>query len=167
MHFYKICSIVKNIPLKYFICIPVVALLFLGCNRSTQETQWLLGSWCNITPKMRYYENWTLTENSDLAGECFVLRKSDTVFFERMQLKKTKNGWDYNVTVRNQNQAKAIIFSSTCITADSLVFENKNHDYPNRIVYKKISNDQLVARIFGIQNGKPTTEVFPMKKVYP
>ena len=47
---------------------------------------------------------------------------------------------------------------------ENLTFENPKHDYPNKIVYKKINNDSLVATIYGIKNGKVSKENFPMKR---
>jgi hypothetical protein len=76
-------------------------------------------------------------------------------------------GWDYSVAVRNQNKEQAVTFSSIEMNNDTFVFENKKHDYPNRIVYKKIREDSLVATIFGTQKGKPVSEDFPMKKMQP
>lgn len=145
----------------------IVLLGFVGCHKTDTETHWLLGNWCSNNPTMNAYENWTLKDYNHLIGESFVLVQSDTVFFEKIDLQQTKKGWEYVVTVRNQNNEQPVHFLATSICADSLVFENRKHDYPNRIVYKKINNDSLVACIFGYQNGKATTEVFPMKKIHP
>jgi hypothetical protein len=45
-----------------------------------------------------------------------------------------------------------------------LVFENKEHDFPQKITYTKISNDSIVAEISGMKDGKQSKESYPMKK---
>jgi hypothetical protein len=47
---------------------------------------------------------------------------------------------------------------------NEITFENPKHDFPNKIVYTKITNDSLVAVIYGKKDGKEMRENFPMKK---
>ena len=55
----------------------------------------------------------------------------------------------------------------TIIERDSIIYKTlpngkiitKTHDYPNKIVYQKVSNDSLVAEIFGTKDGKIKSEV--------
>ena len=49
-------------------------------------------------------------------------------------------------------------------TENEFAFENPKHDYPQKIVYKKVSDTNLVATISGKQQGKPSSESFPMTK---
>ncbi len=44
------------------------------------------------------------------------------------------------------------------------VFENPEHDYPQRIIYTRISPDSLLGRIEGIVNGKERSSDFPYRK---
>ncbi|WP_297513618.1 DUF6265 family protein [Flavobacterium sp.] len=140
---------------------------FWGCQKDTESPDWLLGSWHNTTTSMDAQEHWKKMEATVFEAESFILVQKDTVFYEHVDLKKTSKGWDYIVSVRDQNKEKPVCFSSTYIGTDSLVFENSKHDFPNRIVYKKIKADSLVATIFGMQNGKATSEIFPFKKMKP
>jgi hypothetical protein len=53
------------------------------------------------------------------------------------------------------------------MTSDSentFVFENPKHNYPQKIVYKKVNENSLVATISGMQQGKQSTESYPMKR---
>lgn len=45
------------------------------------------------------------------------------------------------------------------------MFENPKHDFPNKIIYKKITSDSIFAQIFGNENGVKKFENFPMKRV--
>lgn len=146
----------------------LVLMFFLGsCQNDTNGPNWLLGSWRNTTARMDAQEHWKKVDATVYEAESFILVQNDTVFHEHVDLVKTSKGWDYIVSVRGQNKEKPVSFSSTYIGKDSLVFENSKHDFPNRIVYKKITADSLVATIFGTQNGKATSEIFPFKKIKP
>lgn len=145
-----------------------ILLSFLGsCQKDPESPGWLLGSWHNTTTRMDAQEHWKKVDATVFEVESFILVQRDTVFYEHVDLKKTSKGWDYIVSVRDQNKEKPVCFSSTYIGSDSLVFENSKHDFPNRIVYKKIKADSLVATIFGTQNGKAISEIFPFKKMKP
>lgn len=138
-----------------------------GCQNDNESPNWLLGSWRKTTRSMDAQEHWKKVDATVYEADSFILVQNDTVFHEHVDLVKTSKGWHYIVSVRGQNKEKPVSFSSTYIGTDSLVFENSKHDFPNRIVYKKIKDDSLVATIFGTQNGKATSEIFPFKKMKP
>jgi hypothetical protein len=48
-------------------------------------------------------------------------------------------------------------------SATELVFENPSHDFPQRVIYRKVP-DGLLARIEGVINGKPRGEDYPFKR---
>lgn len=137
---------------------------FWSCQKDSDNPDWLIGSWHNATTNMDAQELWKKVDATVYEAESFIIARKDTVFYEHVDLVKTSKGWDYRVSVRNQNKEKPVTFSSTYIGIDSLVFENSKHDFPNRIVYKKVNKDSLVATIFGTQNGKTVSELFPFKK---
>ncbi len=52
------------------------------------------------------------------------------------------------------------------LTTDTLaVFENLAHDFPQRIAYRRVSADSLVARISAEREGKSRGMDIPMKRV--
>jgi len=44
------------------------------------------------------------------------------------------------------------------------VFENLEHDFPQRIIYERISADSLIGSIEGIRNGKLRGSSFPYRR---
>ncbi len=130
-----------------------------------EKAGWLLGNWGNTSAEGVLSESWEKTNDSVYKGESYFVVKNDTVFSESIQLEETNGKLVYVVTVPDQNDAKPVRFEMTSINNNSFVFENLQHDYPNKIVYTKITNDSLVAKIFGTQKGKPATETFAMAKL--
>jgi len=47
----------------------------------------------------------------------------------------------------------------------SVVFENLRHDFPQRIIYRRVSEDSLIARIEGMINGAKRSIDFPYRKI--
>jgi len=128
-------------------------------------TEWLVGSWGHTSPEGALSEKWEKVNDSVMHGESyFVVGGKDTVFAETVALTSEKGKLAYTVTVPGQNNEKPVRFDLTSSTESQLVFENPQHDYPNKIVYNKITNDSLVAEISGMQKGKPAREQFAMKR---
>jgi hypothetical protein len=51
------------------------------------------------------------------------------------------------------------------LSADEVVFENPDHDFPQRVAYQRPSADRLVGRIEGAINGQQRRIEFPMTAV--
>jgi hypothetical protein len=130
-----------------------------------EKANWLTGSWGHTTPEGALSEKWVKVNDSVMHGESyFVVGGKDTVFAETVELAEANGKLVYTVTVPGQNNEKPVPFELTSANENQLVFENTKHDYPNKIVYNKITKDSLVAEISGTKKGKPASELFAMKK---
>jgi hypothetical protein len=94
----------------------------------------------------------------------FVVGSRDTVFSEHVRLEDANGKLAYIVTVPGQNNEQPVHFEMTSSNESQVIFENPQHDFPNKIIYNKVGNDSLVAEISGIKKGKPALEKFRMKK---
>ena len=56
-------------------------------------------------------------------------------------------------------------FSLVSSTEGSLVFENPGHDFPQRIMYRSISTDQIIGRAEGSVSGSLRGIDFPMSRI--
>ena len=54
-------------------------------------------------------------------------------------------------------------FLSTTASESSVVFENPEHDFPQRVGYRREGSDSLYAWIEGDQGGKPAKMEFRLK----
>lgn len=150
----------------------VVCVLFLSCQPSSdkkfeqlEKMNWLVGQWENKMPEGILTETWTKTNDSTFSGTSyFIINKNDTVHSETILLIQLKNELIYSPTVKGQNDDKSVDFILTSDVENSFVFENPKHDYPKKIVYKKVAENSLITTISGIEQGKQNTESYPMKK---
>jgi Domain of unknown function (DUF6265) len=129
-----------------------------------QKANWLLGEWENQTPEAHFTENWIKKNDSTFTAQSFVIAEKDTVFYENVILEQKNDSLFYIVSVKDQNREKPVSFYLTKSSEKQLVFENPKHDFPNKIIYNKVTNDSVFAEIYGTQNGKDRKELFPMKK---
>lgn len=149
----------------------IFILSFTSCKKSEDNKNdkiksaiWLLGNWENNSEFGNLTENWTKVNDSTYQGQSYFIKNKDTLHFESISLQQIGENLTYTAKVEGQNKNESIPFKLKSITAKQMVFENVKHDYPQKIVYNQITKDSLVAVISGIQEGKPTSEQFAMKK---
>jgi hypothetical protein len=83
--------------------------------------------------------------------------------FEHLRLRAAGDTLVYTALPSGQRETD---FRSTRVTADTIVFENPAHDFPQRIIYSRRGADSIVARVEG-PGPNNTTRGFsvPMRRV--
>lgn len=143
---------------------------FFGAGTPTQsdaikKAEWLIGTWENKTPRGIIYETWRKKNEREYVGQSYILKDKDTIVFETIQLIQDQNTLFYIPTVKDQNNNKPVHFIAKTVTETQLVFENKQHDFPQIITYTQNGQDALIAEISGIKNGKERKQTFPMRRI--
>lgn len=128
------------------------------------EADWLIGTWENKVPEGHFSEIWIKNEQGELKGQSFFVVNRDTLFSEQIELVQKDDAVFYRATVKGQNNDQPVAFKRTSSKPNEMIFENPKHDYPQRIVYKKITQDSMIAIISGVQQGKKSLEQFPLKR---
>ena len=154
-----------------FICSASI-LVFISCQNKSEKKfdklekmNWLLGNWENEMPEGVLTETWTKENDSTFSGTTyFIINKEDTVHSEAIILKQLNDELFYRPTVKGQNNDEPVDFKLSSESENSFSFENPKHDYPQKIVYKKVNETNMVASISGMQQGKQSSESYPMKK---
>ncbi|GGF04093.1 DUF6265 family protein [Flavobacterium limi] len=153
--------------------ITLIALIviFVSCQKKEtaerdkiKKADWLIGNWENTSPDGVLTENWKKVNDSTFNAASYFIKGKDTIHFENIVLAQKGEKLTYLATVKGQNDNKTVAFPSTSETDTKLIFENLQHDYPQKITYTKGANNTLTAEISGKLNGKQTTERFIMKK---
>jgi hypothetical protein len=155
--------------MKKAILILVTILTFTSCQKSKEVSKivvadWLLGNWENKSDDGDLLETWTKVNDSVYDGESYFIKGKDTLHFEKIQMKQKGEALYYIATVKGQNNDKPVTFKHNDTIQKQLVFENPKHDFPQKIVYSQITKDSIVIEISGIQQGKPSSDRFSMKK---
>ena len=125
----------------------------------------LVGLWKMETKRGQLYEEWKVLSDSKLYGRSFKINKTDTMVLERVELTLLGGKILYTPIVTGQNNEQPVPFSLSVLTGKKYVFENKEHDYPQRVIYNIVSKDVLEARIEGTNNGKEMSSDFAYSRV--
>ena len=152
-----------------------IGILLFSCESSNKTTptvakheliqsiDWFIGRWENTSDEGTLSETWKQESDSSLAGETYFVSNGDTLFRESIRLVETGGKLNYIPVVSDQNDGKAVVFTQTHSSANTIVFENQQHDFPQKIHYTQ-RNDSLIAVVSGKEKDKPRREVFAMKR---
>ena len=91
-----------------------------------------------------------------------TVRDAKTVAFEFMRIVEQDEGG--LVFVASPSGQSTASFAMLSLNDREVIFENPDHDFPQRIIYRLISDEDLLGRIEGTINGTERAVDFPMKK---
>lgn len=109
------------------------------------------GKWKMEVENTLVYEEWTVINDSELMAKSFTIENADTSISETIHLKKFSDNWAYVAIPINQS---ITLFSLTDFTNKKFIFENKEHDFPQRISYEFHKDGKMTASIEGDVNGE-------------
>ena len=98
-------------------------------------------------------EMWMKPDGGAVLGAGRTIKDYKVVATEFFSVSETADTVILNVQLRLAE--KTTPFRAKEITESSVTFENPEHDYPQRIIYRKQADGSLLGRIEGTQNGKP------------
>lgn len=130
-------------------------------NLNTTDLNWLEGNWqIDISEaNIKVFETWKRGEGNSYIGEGYVLKGKDTIVREVIKIEKIGLHWVYIAQI-NDN-APVLFTLKVESTAKQLVFENLEHDNPQRVRYTFISKDEMMARTEAVVEGKEVGEDYP------
>ena len=126
-----------------------------------EQARWLAGCWELQRGNRTGFEMWMPPAGGIMMGASRTVSGGKVVEWERLQLSEQDGRMIYTSLPSGQAEAS---FTSTSLTDSSVTVENLQHDFPQRIIYRKHGADSLVARIEGPgQNGTRGID-FPMRR---
>jgi hypothetical protein len=125
----------------------------LLAQKGTAPT-WLVGTWKINTGNGFIVEQWKVINDTTLQGKSmFVKAAGDSTLQESLVLSYRKGEWNYTSTVVGQNNNLPVSFKIIFMGRTEFISENRSHDFPQRIAYRRIKNN-LFASIEGSINEK-------------
>jgi len=122
----------------------------------------LVGLWKNAGSDN--FEQWTKNSNGTYRSKGFSVKGTDTSWNEQASIYHENNNWVFENTVRNQNNGKAIKFTSTIFNDKTVQFSNPQHDFPTDINYTVTEANTVNAFIIG-PNEKGGKDTIPFNFV--
>jgi hypothetical protein len=113
--------------------------------------------------KVKIVEQWMAPAGGTMLGMSRTVRDAKTTGWEYMRIESGDSGIFF-VSKPKENKEETYFRLKTS-AMNELVFENPDHDFPQRVMYRANGPDVLDARIEGKQNGKSSGVDFPYKRV--
>jgi hypothetical protein len=111
--------------------------------------QWLLGDWVAPGESRTAHESWERTDRDTMTGigSSESRQTGETRVTETLRLVARDGRVFYVATV--PHNPGPVAFEMVEHDQDRFVFENLQHDFPNRIVYENLDNERLRVTVSG------------------
>ncbi len=130
---------------------------------SVASLSWLAGCWNSENAEPGSGEQWMPLAGNSLLGLSRTIRGGNTVAYEFMRIANAPDG---KLTFFAQPSGKpAASFAVRTLSPHEVVFENLEHPFPQRIIYRLESPAKLHAAIEGTRNGASRSIAYPMVRV--
>lgn len=146
---------------------------FVSLNASAEWTQkdfkklrQISGSWEAKTATGGFMqEKWSRKDDTTFTGVTYNINRGVSILEEHLQLIFTNKEIRYIVTIRHQNKGLPVIFKLVSVKEDTYTFENKEHDFPQQIIYHFKDGKHMDATITGMtENGNKSMDFHFEKK---
>jgi len=141
----------RRVALCVLIAASVVTLSRAGQKTGVEQLEWISGCWVMDDGKERTEETWMKPAGKSMIGMSRTVAGGKTVHTEHVQIREASGQIAYIVALGMG--AKPTVFKLVKGTDNEAVFENPEHDFPQRIIYRRESADSLGARIEGAEKG--------------
>jgi Domain of unknown function (DUF6265) len=127
------------------------------------QLNWIAGDWQSAPGgRTQVEEHWIQPAGGSMLGMSRTLAGSRTVEFEFLRIEQREDGIYY--VAQPKGRCPATHFKLTRAGAQEAVFENPQHDFPKRIIYRKTAEDSLTASIDAGEGSKAMTFSFRRMK---
>jgi len=149
----------KVIIAASFLC---VATAGYARQATVDRVAWLQGCWRSTRGEMTIEEQWMAPRAGSMLGMGRTVRGSKLVEYELVLIKEQEGRLTYEAHPSGQPSAT---FTAATTSDTSVVFENPQHDFPQRVGYRRSGADGLDAWIEGQANGKSRRVDFSYQRV--
>jgi hypothetical protein len=129
---------------------------------SVNDLAWMGGCWQASFKGRDITEQWMKPAGQTMLGMGRTVAGGKTVEYEFMQVREDKDGSIYYVA-KPSGQTEAA-FKLIKLQNQEAVFENLEHDFPQRVIYRLQSDGSLFARIEGLTKGQPRGFDYPLAR---
>jgi hypothetical protein len=127
---------------------------------------WLAGCWEGTTGNGRIVsEVWMTPLGGMMLGTARTVRNGRTTGYEYARIEQRADGTVRYVALPSGQRETAFMLVS--LAGKKAVFENPNHDFPQRIIYRLVSPDSLAARVESIDPASGGGEDYGYRKANP
>lgn len=138
------CALMLRITVQFSALL--MMLMTGGCRQAVAPTALpdaLLGRWEGTVEDGVYVEEWRTGDDNTFEGTAILYRDGQPAGTERMRITRFADQW---IFLASTGGVRITSFVRVAEAEDTWVFENSEHDYPQRIGYR-VQGDTLRAFI--------------------
>ena len=107
------------------------------------------------------FEHWDNLNEKNLKGFSYKIKEGQMIISEYLDIYNNKNDVILTASVLNQNQGEPVNFKLTK-NDSTFTFENLHHDFPKRIVYQKLNEEEMLVQV---SDGKHKSFSYKMRRI--
>ena len=135
----------------FFVALMVVPVSAAAQARPVESLRWLSGCWERRTPTAYIEEQWSSTAGGMLIGFAKTTVRDSVREYEFVRISAIGDTLVYHAQPSRQQPAE---FRAVPPYDSVVTFANPGHDFPQRIIYRRVGSDSVRARIEGTRNGQ-------------
>ena len=112
---------------------------------------WLGGCWEAISSRRTVEEHWMAPRARSMLNMGRTVKADSLVEYEQVVLREQGLKLAYEAHPSGQPVA---VFVSRAVTDSNVLFENLQHDFPQRVGYQRLGADSLLAWVEGSVDGR-------------
>jgi hypothetical protein len=117
------------------------------------DLAWMTGDWqTDPNGRITSDEHWSRPGGGVMIGMSRTVAGNKLVSFESLRIEQRGEAIFYVANVKGR--CPATDFKLTRLNAQVAVFENPDHDFPKRIIYRKTSAKEMIASVDGGEGTK-------------
>jgi len=122
---------------------------------------WMAGTWTGETEGVFQEEHWMEPRGGLMLALHRDTRSQGRVFFEFLRIEEREDGLYYMASPLGR---EATPFKMVALEPRKVVFENPEHDFPQKIIYWAEGEETLRARVEGTNQGQFGFEEYAWKR---
>ena len=152
------------------LAILALALLLTGTARparprespGVEQLRWMAGCWELQQGRRVTHEQWMAPLGGLMLGMSRTVVGDSVREYEQLRVESRDGQPTYVALPFRQAEAS---FPATSVSDTLVMFSNPAHDFPQRILYRRVRSDSLIARIEGTMGQRARGIDFPMRRV--
>ena len=147
--------------MKGLMVLMLLAVASAAAAKGLGDFKWLVGEWVEEKAGVTTRETWTGPKDGALTGVGETVTAGKPPSLEHMKITIEAAGPTFTAILTGQPPTPFVLIPGK---AREAVFENKTHDYPQRVIYRACGVD-LCASIEGQLKGKSHVETWRYRRV--
>lgn len=127
---------------------------------------WLDGCWTGNVNQRDFREQWSPLRGGVLLGVGSTVFQATLQSYEFLRIEPRADGVYYVAIPSGQKEGAFKLISITTDDKDTIfTFSNPEHDFPQRIIYRRATEGWLYATIEGKLKGEDRQVIYPMRHI--